>query len=147
MRLVRFLVFLVCVSLVAGLTCFFTSRVLQSHKPASRFSHEAIHEQLGLSAEQEKELKPVEERYQSRRSEFQQRIREANAELAQAILEDQTDSPRVLAAVAKIHIAQGELEAATLAHVFEMKGTLRVDQYRKLLELTAAALRQTVTGQ
>jgi Spy/CpxP family protein refolding chaperone len=61
-------------------------------------------------------------------------------ELAQAILADKSDSPRVQSAIAKIHDAQGELQQATMRHVFEMKPVLAPEQYEKLLNLTANAL-------
>jgi nickel and cobalt resistance protein CnrR len=147
MRILRFLILLIAVSLVAGVTCFFTGVFMRSHDPMFRFTHAGIHRQLGLTTDQERELQPSEEQFQARRAALLNKIREANTELAEAILADQSDSSRVSTAVAKIHAAQGELEEATLAHVFQMKAGLRLDQYRKLLELTAEALQQTAAAQ
>jgi Spy/CpxP family protein refolding chaperone len=143
MRILRFLVLLIVVSLVAGVTCYLTGMFIRSHDPMFRFTHAGIHQQLGLTPEQERELQPSEEQFQARKASLLNKIREANRELAEAILADQADSSRVSAAVAKIHAAQGKLEEATLAHVFQMKAGLRPDQYRKLLELTAQALQET----
>ena len=64
----------------------------------------------------------------------------AKMALAHAILTDKAISPRFKAAVEKIHEAQGQLQNATLAHVFEMKAVLNEQQYDKLLNLTANAL-------
>ena len=75
------------------------------------------------------------------------RIRDATRELAEAIKQDQVNSPRVAAAVATIYHAQGELQETTLAHVFEMKSILSAEQYRKLLALTADELNQTNSGE
>ena len=63
-------------------------------------------------------------------------------ELAQAILQDKDNSPRVTVAIEKIQQAQGALQKATLQHVFEMKEALTPEQYQKLLNLTANALYQ-----
>ena len=64
-------------------------------------------------------------------------------ELAQAILEDQGDSPKVAEILEKIHQSHGELQKVTLKHVFEMKKVLSPEQYKKLLDLTADALYQS----
>jgi Spy/CpxP family protein refolding chaperone len=74
-------------------------------------------------------------------------IASANKELAEAIKQDQADSPRVSAAVETIHHAQGELQEATLEHVFEMKGVLTPEQYKRLLNLTADELNQVNGGE
>ena len=73
-------------------------------------------------------------------------LQQANRELAQTILEDRGESPRVRAAVAKIHDAMGQLQNATLEHVFEMKTVLTPVQYDRLLTLTAQALSETDDG-
>jgi Spy/CpxP family protein refolding chaperone len=74
-------------------------------------------------------------------------IRSANKELAEAIKQDQAASPRVSAAVEKIHHAQGKLQEATLEHVLEMKEVLTPEQYQKLLNLTADELNQVNGGE
>ena len=105
-------------------------------------AHHWIHTQIGLTAEQENQLVPIEQRYDEQRRHWSELIRVANTELAQAVLADEGDSPRVRAALAKIQEAQGQLQDATLRHVFEMKPVLRPEQYSKLLNLTANALSQ-----
>ncbi len=87
-------------------------------------------------------MAPLEQRYDEQKRHGSELIRLANMELAQAILTDKTDSPRVRAAIAKIHEAQGELQNATVQHVFEMRAVLQPEQYEKLLNLTADALYQ-----
>ena len=74
-------------------------------------------------------------------------IRRANKELAEAIKQDQADSPRVSAVVERIHHAQAELQKATIEHVFEMKGVLTPEQYQKLLNLTADELNEVNGGE
>jgi len=137
------LALLVAVAVVAAGACFLTMRFTQPRGTMSHAdAHLWIHSQLGLSAEQEKQLAPVEHRYDEQKKHFSELIRLANMELAQALLSDKGDSPRVKAAIAKIQEAQGQLQDATLRHVFEMKPILKPEQYEKLLNLTANALYQ-----
>jgi Spy/CpxP family protein refolding chaperone len=99
-----------------------------------------IHSQLGLTAEQEKALAPIDQRYKEQSQALKERMRLGNLDLAKAILEDGSDSPRVRDAIAKIHTAMGELQHATVNHVFEMRAALTPEQYNKLLHFTADAL-------
>ena len=134
---------LLAVAAVAAGACFLTMRFTKDRSQMSHTdAHLWIHSQLGLSAEQEKQLAQIEHRYDEQKKHFGELIRLANMELGQALLSDKGDSPRVKAAVAKIHEAQGQLQDATLRHVFEMKPILRAEQYEKLLNLTANALYQ-----
>jgi nickel and cobalt resistance protein CnrR len=109
--------------------------------------HEWIHQQLGLSPDEQKALEFIETRFAQRKRNLMGEIHSANRELAEAIKQDQTNSPRVSAAVERIHHAQGELQEATLEHVFEMKGVLTPEQYQKLLNLTADELNQVNGGE
>jgi Spy/CpxP family protein refolding chaperone len=102
--------------------------------------HDWIHTQLGLTADQEKALEPIEQRYHERSHALEDQMGAANSELAKAILEDGQDSPRVRDAITKIHTTMGELQKSAIDHVFEMRGTLTPEQYQKLLHLTADAL-------
>jgi Spy/CpxP family protein refolding chaperone len=133
---------LVVVAFVAVAACFVTFRFLVPLRVNSVPTHEWIHQQLNLTADQIIALEPIEEQFQQRKDELLAQIRSANKELAQAIKENQVYSTRVSAAIEKIHRAQGELQEATLRHVFNMKATLTSEQYKKLLDLTAAALRR-----
>ena len=142
-RVLPILALLLAVAVVASVACVLTARWTGAHQSSHADAHHWIHTQLTLTAEQEKQLLPIEQRYDEQRRHFGELIRVANAELAQALLADEGDSPRVKAAIAKIHDAQGQLQDATLRHVFEMKPVLTPEQYSKLLNLTANALSQT----
>jgi len=144
-RLVQLGGLLVAVAVVAALACLATMRWAPGRVHAED-AHRRIHRQLGLSAAQEQALEPLEARFERRKAELSQAIREANGELARAIAEDKGDSPRVKAAVAKIHEALGQLQVATLEHVFDMKAALTPAQYDRLLDLTAHALSETDDG-
>ena len=136
---------LLTVAAVAAAACLATLRWASPGRlPAD--AHQRIHRQLGLSSAQEKALAPLEERFEARKRELERALQQANRELAQAMLEDRADSPRVRDAVAKIHDAMGQLQNATLEHVFEMKAVLTPVQYDRLLNLTARALSETDDG-
>jgi Spy/CpxP family protein refolding chaperone len=132
--------FLILVAVVAAGSCLLTRVVFPAMHKAEE-SHAWIHDQLHITAEQEKALEPIEHRYAERRTQLAVAIQDANTELASAILEDRSDSPRVNAAIEKIHAAQGELQMVTMQHVFEMKAVLTPEQADKLLKLTAEALK------
>jgi len=136
-KLLQFLGLLAIVAVVASASCLLTRTLFH---PARMDSHEWLHSQLGITADQERVLKPIEAKYAQRKVELAAAIREANAELATVILEDKQSSPRVNAAIEKIHAAQGELQMVTLDHLFAMKLALTGEQFDKLLRLTADAL-------
>ena len=140
-REARGLIFLALVAVIACAACWFTARYLNRTVHAEKGdAHAWIHTQLGITLEQEKALEPIEQRFAEQKKHFGEMLRIANAELGKAILEDRSDSERVKAAVARIHEAQGELQNATLQHIFEMKSVLTPPQYEKLLQSTADAL-------
>lgn len=139
---VQFLLLLVIVALVATGACLLTRHFVPAILPESPHdAHVWIHQQLGITSKQEELLEPIEHRYSERRMELTKAIESANEELANVMLEDEAASPRVNAAIAKIHAAQGELQMVTIAHVFEMKTVLTPEQWDKLLKLTAQALK------
>ena len=55
-------------------------------------------------------------------------MRADNARLAEAIETEHGNGPKVTAAVDQSHAAMGELQKATLAHIFAMRQLLRPDQ-------------------
>ena len=135
---------LLAVAVVAAAACLATMRWAPGRAPGrGEDVHQRIHRQLGLSAAQEQALEPLEQRFERRKADLSRAIRDANAQLARAIAEDQGDSPRVRTAVASIHDLMGQLQNAALEHVFEMKAALTPAQYRRLIDLTARALTET----
>lgn len=139
---IQFVLLLVVVAAVATGACLLTRHfVPEIRLESSEDSHDWIHRQLGITSEQKKSLEPIEHRYSERRMQLTRAIELANDELANVILEDKAVSPRVNAAIEKIHAAQGELQMVTIAHVFEMKTVLTPEQWEELLKLTAQALK------
>ena len=126
----------------AGAACFLVLRFYPRPRnvPPSDY-HYWIHTKLGLTPEQDKALESIEDRFAAERKQLMARLRDGNSALAKAIDEDRADSERVKAAVHEIHLAQGELQNAVLAHVFEMRQVLTPEQYDRLIKMTADALR------
>ncbi len=143
---VQFALLLAVVALVAASTCLLTRFVVPKISSSPPTAHAWIHRQLSILPEQEKALDPIEHRYAERRDQLTKAIKQANTELAAAILEDRDSSVRVNAIIEKIHAAQGELQMVTISHVFEMKTVLTPEQYEKLLKFTAEALKSEPGG-
>lgn len=135
----RLLLFAALLSAVAASTFYF-SHVLRRAGAGPIDAHYWIHNQLNITPAQHKSLLPMEEKFGRRRDELVALIRQAERELAEAILTDKSDSVRVKTAVQKIHRAQGELQQAVLDHVFDMSTVLTDEQYDRLLEFTAHTL-------
>ena len=80
--------------------------------------------------------------FKARRQSLEDELRAANALLAKAVAEEHVYGPRVAAAVDATHHAMGELQKATLEHVFEMRAILRPEQQARF----DAAVDETLTN-
>jgi Spy/CpxP family protein refolding chaperone len=120
--------------------CWLVGKSMFGHHQHTRDPHHWLHEQLNLTNEQDRKLLPIEKKFVSKKQEMETLIHEADHELAAAINEDGNYSTRVKQAVDKIHMAQGELQKATLEHLFEMHSVLTSQQRKKLNSLTTDAL-------
>jgi len=139
---IRLSLFVLLIAAAAAIACYSVIRLFP--RPVSMQTvdyHYWVHGKLGLTPAEEKALEPIEEKFANRRRQLMAQIREANRELAEAIISDRSDSERVKAAVDKIHRAQGQLQNAVLEHVFDMRPVLTPEQYDRLVRMTADALR------
>jgi Spy/CpxP family protein refolding chaperone len=140
-RVYRHLRLVIIVALVAFAVCWASNTWL--FMPALKspeVAHGWLHNELHITADEEKKLHPIEERFDARKKELEGKIRDANVALGKAIMEDKRYSDRVQAAVDSIHHAQGELQKATLEHLFEMQAQLTPQQAETLNSLAANAL-------
>ena len=71
---------------------------------------------------------------------FELELRANNARLAEAIEAEHGNGPRVAAAVDQSHAVMGELQKATLAHIFAMRQLLRPDQTAQFDQAVVKAL-------
>ena len=98
------------------------SWVLSRREPPSL--PDIVHHDLKLSPDQLTRIDAVEARFAARRPALEAEVRAANRELAAAIAASDGDTPQVQAAVDHFHAAMGDLQKATIAHVFEMRSVL-----------------------
>ena len=90
--------------------------------------HATIHSQLDLTPEQEQRIDAIEADFADERAGLEAELRAANRELVTAISANQGDTPEVQAAVDHFHVAMGDLQKATLRHIFEMRAVLTPGQ-------------------
>jgi hypothetical protein len=103
--------------------------VLNKQTPPSL--HEIVHEHLDLSPEQHREIEGIEARFAGQRVALEGRVQAANRELAEAIKVSNGDSRVVQPAVDHFHDAMGDLQQATIAHIFEMRSVMTDAQARR----------------
>ena len=90
--------------------------------------HDVLHHKLTLDAGQQARLQLLEQRFAVQRRALELDLRADNARLAEAMEAEHGNGPRVTAAVDRSHTVLGELQKATLAHIFAMRQLLRPDQ-------------------
>lgn len=105
-------------------------------------AHTWLHKQISITAGQDRSLTQIEKKFAEKQRQLQADIHTGNVELANAMMEDGKFSERVAAAVERIHHAQGELQKATIEHIFDMQTVLTPEQAEKLNKLAADALIQ-----
>lgn len=102
--------------------------------------HALVHEELSLTAEQERDLDTLETAFAARRSVLDGEMRKANKELAAAIRASETAGPAVEAAVHHFHEAMGALQTETIEHVFAMRKVLTPEQRKRFDDKIGQAL-------
>lgn len=112
--------------------------VLQRQTPPSL--HEIVHRDLDLDRVQLARIEAIESRFATRRIALEQRVQAANRELAQAIAESDGDSRKVQPAIDHFHDAMGDLQQATVAHIFEMRTVMTPAQAERFDHSVIAAL-------
>ncbi|MDF0491361.1 periplasmic heavy metal sensor [Sphingomonas sp. H39-1-10] len=132
---------IVLAAFVAAVAGVFVGRALITPRPTpSAELHEVLHRQLHLDAGQQARLEVLERRFALRRSAIELEMRADNTRLAAAIEAEHGDGPQVNAAVDASHQAMGELQKATLAHIFAMRQILRPDQAKAFDRAVVKAL-------
>ena len=112
--------------------------VLNKQTPPSL--HEIVHNDLDLSPEQHKTIEAIEIRFAGQRVLLEGRVQAANRELAEAIRVSNGDSRVVQPAVDHFHDAMGDLQQATIAHIFEMRTVMNDAQARRFDRSVVEAL-------
>lgn len=113
--------------------------VARTHGNGASF-HEAVHRELNLTADQSAKIDALERTFAVRRKTLELEMRQANAELAAAIESEGAYGPAVTASVDHFHAAMGELQKATIEHVFAMRAVLTPEQAAKFDRTVVDAL-------
>ncbi|MBI2813038.1 MAG: periplasmic heavy metal sensor [Opitutae bacterium] len=132
--------FFITVIAVAALSSFLTMRWMESRPAASIDPHEWLHSALRTSPEQHRALEPIETKFAQKNRRLREQIRAANHELALAIGKGQPGSPEIAAAIGKVRLHMGELQNASIDHIFEMRAKLTPEQSETLLRLAQRTL-------
>lgn len=90
--------------------------------------HALLHDRLVLDAGQTVKLDALEASFAVRRKALELELRAGNARLAEAIEAEHGFGPRVAAAIDACHMTMGQLQKATLEHVFAMRSLLKPNQ-------------------
>lgn len=102
--------------------------------------HDFVHEELDLDASQNAKLEQLETRFAAEKKELDLSLRLANARLAAAMEEEHDYGPKVAAAIDDVHGRMGDLQKATVRHVFAMRGLLAPEQQARFDRQVAASL-------
>lgn len=139
----RRLALLAVLVIALGAAGVWLGRMLQSapHHSGAEL-HALMHEDLDLDVTQEARLQTLERDFAARRAALEARLKADNARLAAAIAAEHQYGPRVAAAVDATHMAMGDLQKATLEHVFAMRAILRPDQQARFDAAIAQSLAQ-----
>ena len=103
-------------------------------------SHEFVHERLDLDADQERRLDELEQRFAIENAQLELALRGANASLAEAMDSEHQYGPKVTAAIDDVHDNMGDLQKATVQHVFAMREILNERQRREFDAQVARSL-------
>lgn len=135
---------LVAVAGVAALASYATLRWSRIQvTPDEVTSHAWLHRELNLTDEQLKALQPIELKFGERQRRLAGALQEAKLHLARVMAEDKAYTPRVEQAVVEVHRCMGDLQKASIEHVFAMRAVLSPEQGDKLLALAEEALEQS----
>lgn len=116
------------VAVVAGAAGAWGCASLMLRKQDNPGLHSIVHQELKLDAAQTAKIRDIEARFADQRRTLEAEVRNANRELAAAISASQGNSPAVQSAVDHFHVAMGNLQKATIAHVFEMRAVMTPEQ-------------------
>lgn len=119
----------ILVAVAAGMVgAWLGPRVLPAMNGSGASLHASVHRDLDLSPEQTAKIEALERAFAVRRKALELEMRQANAELAAAIESEGAYGPKVTAAVDHFHVAMGDLQKATIEHVFAMRAVLTPEQ-------------------
>lgn len=137
----RSLIATLALALLAGLTgALIGVGMSRSSLPGGDTLHRVLHDELGLSAAQERRIEAEERLFVGRKIAHERAIRDANAGLAAAITTSRRDGPEVRRAIGRVHRQLGAYQTESVSHIFRMRVVLTPEQAAKFDATVAAAL-------
>ncbi len=100
-------------------------------EPPNPGLHDFVHDEMTLDQSQRDRLDALESKFAVERKALELALRSANARLAGAMDEEHTYGPKVSAAIDEVHARMGDLQKATVRHVFAMRDILDAEQQRE----------------
>lgn len=132
---------LVAMVFVAALAGVFIGRTLLDPRPTTPNGlHQVLHDELGLTAEQEARISKLESDFALKRRALELELQACNVRLAEAMEAEHGYGPRVRSVVDRSHQTMGELQKETLSHMFAMRAVLTPDQARRFDRAVTEAL-------
>lgn len=117
-------ILLLAIAAAVGSLSAVTASYLIDEGKATAGLHAFVHDELDLSSTQEQKLDKLEERFAVEQRRLELELRSANAQLAEAMENEHRYGPEVGVAIDKVHTKMGDLQKATVRHVFAMRGLL-----------------------
>lgn len=137
----RSLIVTLALALLAGLAgALIGIGMSRTSPPGSDALHRVLHDELGLSAAQERRIEAEERLFAGRKASHESDIRDANAALAGAITTSRRDGPEVRRAVDQVHRQLGAYQTESVSHIFRMRIVLTPAQAAKFDATVADAL-------
>jgi len=137
----RSLIVTLALALLAGLAgALMGVSMSQSSPPRGDALHRLLHDELGLSAAQERRIEVEERLFANRKANHERAIRDANAALAAAITTSQRNGPEVQRAIGRVQQQLGAYQIESVSHIFRMRVVLTPEQARKFDTMVSAAL-------
>lgn len=119
---------LVLSALAATIGVWGGERYVMAHARRPPALHELLHQRLRLSADQKSRIVGLERDHTARRRALEAEMRAADADLAQAYAEAHAYTPKVQAAIDRLHQAMAALQTETILHVIAMRSVLTQGQ-------------------
>ena len=128
---------------VAAIAALATRQLIEQPPRTQDAMHRWLHDRLELTAEQEESLRKIESRFASEERRLRNGLSQANRDLATVISEESSYTPRVAAAVERVHSEMGELQKLSIAHLYEMTTVLSPEQNARLMQYAEMALTES----
>lgn len=123
----RYVLVAVVSAAIALAASHFARGMMVGHHGGSEL-HQLMHDRLDLTAAQQAEIDRLETGFAQRRKTLDARLRQSNSAIAAAMASEHQFGPKVAGAVDHSHMAMGDLQKETLAHVFAMRAVLTPEQ-------------------